>query len=111
MSGFPYQGGAFGEFAFGDFDNNITMVVNTAASVTAAGQDVLAIVGMVISTAASISSAGQTVLATLGMIISTSATVTAAGQDVNLRPRFSSGPLFMRKVGGRPSVYWKGRST
>lgn len=91
--------------------NDVTMSIATAASVTAAGQDVLAIIGLVISTAASISSAGQTVLATLGMAISTSAMVTAAGQDVSLRPRSSTGPLFMRKIGGKTAVYWRGRTT
>ena len=92
--------------------NDITMTVDTAAAVTAAGQTVLAAIAMAIDIAGAVSSAGQTVLATLGMAITTSAMVSAAGQEVNLRPRFSTGPLFIRKLSsGRPAVYWKGRST
>lgn len=111
MTGFPFQGGSFGEYAFGDIDGNVAMILDTAAAVTAAGQTVLASITMAISTASGVSISGQTVLATLGMAITASANVTAAGQDVNLWSRTAMGPLFQRKVGGRPQVYWKGRST
>lgn len=90
---------------------SVTIQIDTAAAVTAAGQSVIAAITMALNTASGASIAGQTVLATLGMAISTSATVTAAGQEVNLWPRFVSGPLFMRKLSsGRPAVYWRGRS-
>lgn len=90
---------------------NVTLTIDTAASVTAAGQDVLAAISIAITTAAAVTGAGQSVLATLGMAITASANVTAAGQEINLRPRTAMGPLFQRKAGGRPQVYWKGRST
>ena len=111
MTGFPFLSGSFGEFAFGDFEIDIPMIIDTAAAVTAAGQDVLASIAMALNTAAGVSMAGQTVLATLGMVISTSAMVTAAGQEVNLWPRMVTGPLFQRKLAsGRAAVFWRGRT-
>ena len=90
--------------------SSITMTVDTAAAVNAAGQSVIAAIGMAMTTAAGISMSGQTIVANLGMAIATSAMVTATGQEVDLRPRFSTGPLFVRNLGGRTAVYWKGRS-
>ena len=107
-----FSGGAFSEYAFAEIPSgNVTMTIDTAAAIAAAGQEVLFSISMAISAAGGVSAAGQTVLATLGMAISTSAMVTASGQEINLRPRFTSGPLFIKKSsGGKPGTYWRGRA-